>query len=186
MLLLPRAVLALSCAAILASSSIGAAQAAPSRVSPSQADVTTGSSTGKNGDNTASEREHKQEQKRGAEIAARALEYAGSPYRWGGSSPAGFDCSGFTMFIYGEFGVRLPRDLEGQLASGRRIDRDGLIPGDLLIFENTYRHGISHGGIYLGDGRFIHAADERTGVVVSALENTYWASRYYAASRPGR
>ena len=84
------------------------------------------------------------------------------------------------------FGAKLSRDLEGQLESGRRIDRDDLIPGDLLIFENTYRRGIAHGGIYIGDGRIIHAVDESTGMLVGALGNDYWASRYYGASRPGR
>ena len=185
--LLPRSLLALCCAAIVASFSIGSAQAAPAGTPSSRAEVANGSSKGKDGaDDGTSKRERKQEQKRGAEIVARARQYEGTPYRWGGSSPAGFDCSGFTMYIYGQFDVKLPRDLGGQLESGRRIDRDDLIPGDLLIFQNTYRRGISHGGIYIGEGRFIHAVDESTGVVISSLGSNYWASRYYGASRPGR
>lgn len=124
-------------------------------------------------------------EQRGARIASTALEYVGYPYRWGGASPAsGFDCSGFVVFVYETVGVRLPHDQAGQLASGRRIDPDELQPGDVLIFQNTYRAGLSHSGIYVGNGAFVHAADERQGVTLTPLWSGYWGERLYAAVRP--
>lgn len=132
-------------------------------------------------------REQRYERKRGEAVADTALQYVGYPYAWGGSSPAsGFDCSGFVMFVYSTIGQDLPHEQWGQLASGRQIDLDQLLPGDLLIFQNTYRAGPSHSGVYLCDGQFVHAADERHGVTISSMENGYWAAHYYGASRPGR
>jgi cell wall-associated NlpC family hydrolase len=132
-------------------------------------------------------RERKSERKQGDAVASTALQYVGYPYRWGGSSPAtGFDCSGFSRFVFGTFGLDLPHDQWGQLRSGRSIPVDELLPGDVLIFQNTYTRGPSHSGIYVGDGNFVHAADERHGVIVSSLGNSYWSSHYYAAARPGR
>ena len=130
--------------------------------------------------------EQRAERTRGEGLASMALQYVGTPYRWGGTSPAGFDCSGFVMFLYAKVGVDLPRDQQGQLASGRRVEPGALIPGDVLVFQNTYRPGPSHSGIYVGDRRFVHAADERHGVTVSSLGDSYWAPRLYGASRPGR
>jgi peptidoglycan DL-endopeptidase CwlO len=119
----------------------------------------------------------------GSEVADLAQQYVGSPYRWGGTSPAGFDCTGFVMWVYGQFGVALPHNESGQLSSGERVDPDELQPGDVLVFANTYRRGLSHVGIYLGDGRFVHAIDEAHGVQISALWDGYWASRLVGASR---
>ena len=121
---------------------------------------------------------------RGERAAATALRYVGAPYRWGGASPAGFDCSGFVSFVYGTLGVTLPRDVLGQLTAGRRVTIDGLLPGDVLVFQDTYRPGPSHVGIYLSDGRFVHAADERQGVTVSSISDGNWRSHLYGASRP--
>lgn len=135
-------------------------------------------------DSAAAPRERSAEQ-RGARITSIALQYVGYPYRWGGASPlSGFDCSGFVMFVYGSVGVQLPHDQAGQLASGRLVSAEELLPGDLLIFQNTYRAGLSHSGIYIGDGAFVHAADERRGVTISPLWDGYWGERYYAAVRP--
>lgn len=119
----------------------------------------------------------------GSEVADLAQQYVGSPYRWGGTSPAGFDCTGFVMWVYGQFGVSMPHNEAGQLASGARVDANDLQPGDVLVFANTYRRGLSHVGIYLGDGRFVHAIDEAHGVQVSALWDSYWAARFVGASR---
>jgi cell wall-associated NlpC family hydrolase len=131
--------------------------------------------------------EQKKQQKRGSAIAHTALQYVGYPYRWGGSSPStGFDCSGFVMFVFGTFGLELSHDQTGQLASGRHVALDELLPGDLLIFQNTYRRGPSHSGIYIGDGQFVHAATPRHGVTVSAMSDGYWGPRYYGAARPGQ
>lgn len=117
-------------------------------------------------------------------VVAVAMKYQGFPYVWGGSSPGGFDCSGFTWFVYQQAGGPIPRDLWGQLGSGSRIPRSALQPGDLVFFAGTYESGLSHVGIYLGSDRFIHAEDYGTGVVISSLAGGYWAGSYYAASRP--
>ncbi len=119
----------------------------------------------------------------GAQVADLAQQSVGSAYRWGGSSPAGFDCTGFVMWVYAQFGVALPHDEAGQLASGALVGADDLQPGDILVFANTYRRGLSHVGIYVGDGRFVHAVDESHGVVVSSLWDGYWAPRLVGASR---
>jgi cell wall-associated NlpC family hydrolase len=119
----------------------------------------------------------------GAQVADFAQQYIGSPYRWGGVSPSGFDCSGFVLFVYSQFGIDLPHDESGQLNSGPRIAADDLQPGDILVFANTYRAGLSHTGIYIGDGHFIHAADEQHGVIVSNLWDSYWGPRLVGAAR---
>ena len=119
----------------------------------------------------------------GAEVADLAEHYIGSPYRWGGASPSGFDCTGFVMWVYSQFGVAMPHNEAGQLASGDRVGTDDLQPGDVLVFANTYRRGLSHAGIYVGNGQFVHAADERHGVIVSSLSDSYWGSRLAGASR---
>jgi len=119
----------------------------------------------------------------GAAVANLAHEYVGSRYRWGGTSPAGFDCTGFVQFVYRQFGLNLPHNEAGQLASGQRVSADELEPGDVLVFANTYRRGLSHVGIYVGEGQFVHAADERHGVTVSNLWDGYWSTRLVGASR---
>jgi cell wall-associated NlpC family hydrolase len=120
----------------------------------------------------------------GEDVANLAEHYVGSRYVWGGSSPAGFDCTGFVLWIYGQFGRTLPHNEAGQLASGPPVDADDLQPGDVLAFANTYRHGLSHVGIYLGGGRFVHAADEAHGIQVNDLWDGYWGPRFVGASRP--
>jgi cell wall-associated NlpC family hydrolase len=119
----------------------------------------------------------------GADVADLAQQYVGSPYRWGGASPAGFDCTGFVMWVYSQFGIGLPHNEAGQLASGASVSADDLQPGDVLVFVNTYRRGLSHVGIYVGNGQFVHAVDERQGVLVSNLWDGYWGPRLVGASR---
>jgi cell wall-associated NlpC family hydrolase len=119
----------------------------------------------------------------GSRVADLAQQYVGSPYPWGGTSPAGFDCSGFVMWVYAQFGVSLPHSEAGQLASGERVAADNLQPGDVLVFANTYRGGLSHVGIYLGDGEFVHAVDESHGVMISNMWDGYWGPRFVGASR---
>jgi cell wall-associated NlpC family hydrolase len=119
----------------------------------------------------------------GVDVADLAQHYVGSRYAWGGSSPAGFDCTGFVMWVFGQFGVALPHNEAGQLASGDQIGADDLQPGDVVVFANTYRRGLSHVGIYLGNGHFVHAVDERHGVQVSELWDGYWGPRFVGASR---
>jgi cell wall-associated NlpC family hydrolase len=119
----------------------------------------------------------------GAQVADLAQQYVGSRYVWGGTSPAGFDCTGFVVWIYSQFGVSMPHNEAGQLASGQPVGADDLQPGDVLVFANTYRRGLSHVGIYVGDGQFVHAVDERHGVQVSNLWDSYWSPRFVGASR---
>jgi cell wall-associated NlpC family hydrolase len=121
----------------------------------------------------------------GARIAAIAQQYLGYRYVWGGSSPSGFDCSGFTWYVYKQAGISIPNhDLAGQLNAGPRIGRDQLQPGDLVFFQNTYKAGLSHSGIYLGGGRFIEAETESVGVQIRSLSDPYWSPRFIGASRP--
>ena len=94
-------------------------------------------------------------------IAAKEL---GVPYRYGGSSPSGFDCSGFTSWVYGKLGVSLPHNAAAQYAYGTAVDRAHLKPGDLLFF-----HGLGHVGLYIGNGRMIHAPQSGQTVEIQAL-----------------
>jgi len=120
----------------------------------------------------------------GARIVSIGMQYVGYRYVWGGTTPSGFDCSGFLYYVYNKAGVRMPRDMASQLNSGPRVSSSDLQPGDLLFWSNTYKRGLSHAGIYIGNGKFVHAENERTGVVVSSMNTAYWASRFTAAVRP--
>jgi cell wall-associated NlpC family hydrolase len=120
---------------------------------------------------------------RGDNIVGTALKYVGARYRYGGTGPNSFDCSGFVYYIMNKVGIRMGRDMSAQLNSGTRIKTADLQPGDLLFFTNTYKRGLSHAGIYIGNGKFVHAENERTGVLVSQLWSAYWSSHYYAAVR---
>ena len=117
-------------------------------------------------------------------IVSTAMVYVGYRYRYGGTTPSGFDCSGFVYYVLNKSGVRMSRNMEAQLASGPRVSTKDLQPGDLVFFSNTYKRGLSHAGIYIGNGRFIHAENESTGVRVSDLWSAYWSAHYTAAVRP--
>lgn len=113
----------------------------------------------------------------------RAVTALGVPYRFGGTTTAGFDCGGFVRYAFAASGIRLPRTAALQFTAGRPVDRDELRPGDLVFFRNTYRRGISHVGLYLGNSRFVHAASSRRQVVIDSLDSAYFASRYAGARR---
>lgn len=111
-----------------------------------------------------------------------ALSYRGVKYRFGGATPSGFDCSGFVMYVYNQYGIKLPRTADKQFEIGSPIkSKKDLKPGDLVFFE-TYEKGASHVGIYQGENQFIHASSSR-GVTVSPLSDTYFAPRYLGARR---
>ena len=116
-------------------------------------------------------------------IAGIALSQLGARYVWGGTTPSGFDCSGFVMWASRRAGLAVPRDMWGQLQSGPRISRDNLQAGDIVFFQNTYMPGMSHNGIYIGGSRFVHAASESTGVITTSLNDPYWGPRYMGATR---
>lgn len=111
-----------------------------------------------------------------------AKKYLGVPYVWGGTSPSGFDCSGFTHYALLQNGVIVPRTTELQYNSGTAVSKSNLRPGDLVFFT-TYKAGPSHVGIYLGDNQFIHASSGAGKIVISDIRNTYYAQRYIGARR---
>lgn len=115
-------------------------------------------------------------------IIATAKQYIGVPYVWGGTSPAGFDCSGLIYYVFKQHGITLNRTAKTQYTHGSYVSRAGLKPGDLVFFQNTYTTGISHVGIYIGSDQFIHASSSK-GVIVSSLQNSYWSGHYYGARR---
>ena len=112
-----------------------------------------------------------------------ALKMVGQPYVWSGAGPGGFDCSGFVQWVYAQAGIKtMPRLIEEQMTLGAKVDGP-ILPGDMVIFVNTYRSGISHTGIYLGNNLFVHAADEAQGVTVSNMKDDYWGPRFLRAVR---
>jgi cell wall-associated NlpC family hydrolase len=111
------------------------------------------------------------------------LSLKGHPYVWGGTGPKAFDCSGFVYFVFNKVGLNLPRAMVDQIRAGTRIAAADLQPGDLVFFQNTSKRGISHISIYIGNGKIVHAANERTGVLVSDLWSAYWAAHYAGSVR---
>lgn len=118
-------------------------------------------------------------------LVAYAASMQGKPYRSAGDSPEeGFDCSGLVQHVFGRFELYLPRDAASMAAALPEVPFDELQAADLLFF-NTQGGPYSHVGIYLGDGRFVHAPSPRTGrVIISPVSNSYWRTRVTAARRP--
>ena len=120
---------------------------------------------------------------RGEYAARKALSFRGVPYRFGGRTRNGVDCSGLIQAVWKQYGALLPRTSVAQYKSGAPVSKSTVRAGDLIFFKNTYKRGISHVGIYVGDGRFVHAANRRKGVIVTALSEAYWANRWAGARR---
>ena len=112
----------------------------------------------------------------GVRAVAYAKRFLGAPYRWGGSGPGGFDCSGLVRYVYRRFGIDLPHSSYADFNLGRRVRRRALKPGDLVFFS-----GLGHVGLYVGRGRFIHAPHSGTRVQISRLRD--WTSSYDGARR---
>jgi cell wall-associated NlpC family hydrolase len=111
-------------------------------------------------------------------VVSIALQYLGVPYVWGGASPSGFDCSGLTMYAYAKVGVYLPHNAAMQYGMGTPVSRSQLAPGDLVFFS-----GLSHVGMYIGGGRFVHAPHTGDVVKISSLSEYWYAATYVGARR---
>ena len=117
----------------------------------------------------------------GETIVNYAAQFLGTPYAYGGSSPSGFDCSGFVSYVYGSFGYSLNRTAAGHNSNGIWVSRDNLQPGDIVLFNTS--GGISHSGIYVGDDTFIHAVKPGTPLQYESMNSSYYSSRYVSARR---
>ena len=119
----------------------------------------------------------------GEQIVALAKQYLGTPYVLGGNGPSSFDCSGFTKYIYAQFGYTLNRTATDQLQNGVSISRDELQPGDLVFFRYRTSKPVSHVGIYIGGGEFIHASTNRYVVQIDQMNSGHYDNVYVYARR---
>ena len=120
----------------------------------------------------------------GYRIAEKAKEYLGTRYVYGGCTPSGFDCSGLTYYVYGQFGYKLNRTAAGQATQGVYVSKANLQPGDLVMFAGVGGKGtINHVGIYVGNNEFIHATRPGSTVRITSLNSTYYLQRYATARR---
>lgn len=116
----------------------------------------------------------------GSSVVATANQYIGSRYIYGGTAPSGFDCSGFTSYVYKRYGVSLSRTAAGQYSNGVAVSKGELQPGDLVMFGKS---GINHVGIYIGGGKMIHAANPSRGVTTDTINSGYYGTNYVGARR---
>jgi cell wall-associated NlpC family hydrolase len=119
----------------------------------------------------------------GSALVRGGLAYRGTPYRFGRTGGGAFDCSGFTQHVYRKQGIYLPRTAQEQWHYGRKVEKSEMQPGDLVFFKNTYKRGISHVGIYIGDGEFVHASSGSHKVTVSNLSGGYYVKHWAGARR---
>ena len=115
---------------------------------------------------------------RSRHVVAIAQKHLGTRYAWGGASPAGFDCSGFVMYVYSHVGVGLPHNAAKQYRYGKPVTRERLEPGDIVFFDD-----LQHNGIYIGGGRFIHARRSGGTVMISGLDESWYRARWIGGRR---
>ena len=122
---------------------------------------------------------------KGQEVANYALTFVGYPYVYGGSSPKGFDCSGFAKYVYAQFGVTINRTASNQMDNGTAVSMGELQPGDLVFFKKagTGSKRASHVGVYIGGGQFVHASTSKVGVIVSHMTDAYYTSGFVGGRR---
>jgi cell wall-associated NlpC family hydrolase len=130
-------------------------------------------------ENTKVKTEKNNETVPSSDLITYAKSFIGTPYVWGGTTPSGFDCSGFLMYVYKNQGINIPRTVSDIWSVGNSVD--SLQVGDLVFFE-TYKKGPSHAGIYLGNQQFLHAGSS-SGVTISDMTINYWSTRYLGAKR---
>jgi cell wall-associated NlpC family hydrolase len=120
----------------------------------------------------------------GYALAGTALSLRGAPYRNGGADPEGFDCSGFTSYVFAQYGVSLPRAVQDQYRVGESVTPEDLSPGDIVFFTTT-EPGPSHVAIAIGGDEFVHAPSSSGVVRVERLSSSYWSPRFLGARRVG-
>ncbi|MCE5172195.1 C40 family peptidase [Paenibacillus profundus] len=106
----------------------------------------------------------------------------GITYKYGGTTTNGFDCSGFTKYVFDNFEIDLPRSSSSQFDVGEKVSKDELRPGDLVFFDTSGGNGVSHVGIFVGDGKFAHASTDK-GTRIDKLSMDYYEKRYVGARR---
>jgi len=119
---------------------------------------------------------------RGEELADLAMSLRGTPYRYGGAAPGGFDCSGLVFYSHRQLGLTVPRTSRDQAGKAREIKERKLRPGDLVFFRIGSRH-VNHVGIYIGDRKFVHAPGAGKPVTVNSLDDEYYEQRFASAGR---
>jgi cell wall-associated NlpC family hydrolase len=120
----------------------------------------------------------------GDDIVREAQKYKGTRYVYAGDSPKGFDCSGFTWYVYNKVtGMDITRTVKSQSKQGKSVSNGSWQPGDILLFRNTAGKGLTHCGIFISGDKFIHAENEKTGVVISTLGDGYYKDHYAGARR---
>lgn len=112
-------------------------------------------------------------------VVDQAMKLVGIPYVFGGTTINGFDCSGFIQYAYKKSGKKISRTTLSQFAQTKKVTTPK--PGDLVFFQNTYRNGISHVGIYIGNNKFVHAGGKKS--QVTSLSNSYWKSKFHSFKR---
>lgn len=120
-----------------------------------------------------------------SQVVEYAKQFLGYPYVYGGTSPRGFDCSGFVKYVYANFGVTMNRTASAQMDNGTPVSMSELIPGDVVFFKKAGSSAsrASHVGIYVGNGQFIHASTSRTGVIISNMSSAYYTTGFVGARR---
>lgn len=120
-----------------------------------------------------------------SQVVEYAQQFIGYPYVYGGTSPRGFDCSGFVKYVFSNFGVTLNRTASAQMDNGVSVSMSELIPGDVVFFKKAGSNAsrASHVGIYIGGNQFIHASTSRTGVIISDMNTAYYTTGFVGARR---